>query len=52
MPQAVAWNPSLPGMKIEDTAVLTDNGIELLTVEPHWPTFEVEGRARPEVLVR
>ncbi|PTL85735.1 Xaa-Pro peptidase family protein [Vitiosangium sp. GDMCC 1.1324] len=49
---AVAWNPSLPGMKIEDTAVLTDDGIELLTVDPRWPTFEVDGYARPDIQVR
>lgn len=49
---AVAWNPSLPGAKIEDTAVVTDAGIELLTLDPRWPTVQVEGRARPELLVR
>ena len=49
---AMAWNPSLPGAKIEDTVVLGDGGLEILTVDPRWPTFEVEGRARPDVLVR
>jgi hypothetical protein len=49
---AVAWNPSLPGAKIEDTAVVTDRGVELLTVDPAWPTFSFEGRRRPELLVR
>ena len=49
---AMAWNPSLPGAKIEDTVVLGDSGLEILTVDPRWPTFQVEGRARPEVLVR
>jgi Xaa-Pro aminopeptidase len=49
---AMAWNPSLPGAKIEDTVVLTEGGLEILTVDPRWPTFELEGRARPELLVR
>jgi Xaa-Pro aminopeptidase len=49
---AMAWNPSLPGAKIEDTVVVSDQGLEILTVDPRWPTFQVEGRARPELLVR
>jgi Xaa-Pro aminopeptidase len=49
---AVAWNPSLPGAKIEDTALITDEGLELLTVDPRWPTVTVDGRPRPELLVR
>lgn len=48
---AIAWNPSLPGAKIEDTAVLTDTGLELLTVDPSWPTVQVDGRARPDILI-
>lgn len=50
---AMAWNPSLPGAKIEDTVVLTEGGgVEILTVDPRWPTFTVDGRARPDLLVR
>ncbi|MFL5349675.1 MAG: M24 family metallopeptidase [Hyalangium sp.] len=49
---AVAWNPSLPGAKIEDTVVVSDKGLEILTVDPRWPTIELEGRARPDLLVR
>lgn len=49
---AVAWNPSLPGAKIEDTCVVCDDGVEVLTVDPVWPTLLVRGRARPDVLVR
>ena len=49
---AFAWNPSLPGSKIEDTVLATDAGIEVLTVDPSWPTVEIEGRRRPDVLVR
>ena len=49
---ALAWNPSLPGAKIEDTALTTETGIEILTLDPAWPSVTVEGRPRPDVLVR
>ncbi|WP_338023018.1 M24 family metallopeptidase [Argonema galeatum] len=45
---AVAWNPSLPGAKIEDTFVIFKDGeLENLTLDPKWPNVEVEGRLRP-----
>jgi len=47
---ALAWNPSLPGAKIEDTVVVGAAGVEVLTVDPDWPTVVVAGRARPDVL--
>jgi Xaa-Pro aminopeptidase len=49
---AVAWNPSVPGAKIEDTVVVKEDGIEVLTVDAAWPAFEHGGRRRPDVLVR
>lgn len=49
---ALAWNPSLPGAKIEDTVLLTENGLQILTVDHHWPSHEVQGRQRPEILVK
>jgi Xaa-Pro aminopeptidase len=49
---ALAWNPSLSGTKLEDTVVVTANGLEILTVDPDWPTVDVDGRARPDVLIR
>ncbi|HYO56032.1 M24 family metallopeptidase [Archangium sp.] len=49
---AMAWNPSLPGAKIEDTIVVSPDGMEILTVDPRWPTSKVEGLPRPEILVR
>jgi Xaa-Pro aminopeptidase len=51
-PVAVAWNPSLTGAKIEDTVLLTDAGLEVLTLDPSWRTVEVAGRPRPDLLVR
>jgi Xaa-Pro aminopeptidase len=50
-PVALAWNPSLPGAKIEDTVILTDDGIEIITVDPAWPTIDVAGWPRPDLEV-
>ncbi|MFN6559503.1 MAG: M24 family metallopeptidase [Nostoc sp. ChiSLP01] len=45
---AVAWNPSLPGAKVEDTfIILKDGELENLTFDPKWPSVKVEGRDRP-----
>lgn len=50
---AIAWNPSLPGAKIEDTFVILEDGkLENLTLDPNWPTVGVEGRLRPVPLSR
>lgn len=49
---AVAWNPSLPGAKIEDTFVVGERGLEAMTVDLGWPTVERAGRRRPDVLLR
>lgn len=49
---AVAWNPSLPGAKIEDTFVISENQqLENLTLDPNWPAVEVNGRSRPLPLI-
>lgn len=45
--QAVAWNPSAPGVKVEDTVLLSASGHRALTLDPRWPTRLVRGRARP-----
>ncbi|NEU76546.1 M24 family metallopeptidase [Hassallia byssoidea VB512170] len=45
---AVAWNPSLPGAKIEDTFVILGDGkLENMTFDLSFPSVEVEGRLRP-----
>ncbi|MBD2068218.1 M24 family metallopeptidase [Leptolyngbya sp. FACHB-671] len=48
----LAWNPSLPGAKVEDTFVLSNGGLENLTLDPNWQSIDVNGRARPLPLER
>jgi Xaa-Pro aminopeptidase len=50
---AVAWNPSLPGAKAEDTVLLGPDGqLEVVTIDPRWPVTTVGGRSRPALWVR
>jgi Xaa-Pro aminopeptidase len=44
---AFAFNPSLQGLKIEDTFLLGPQGLENLTDDPGWPSIDVHGRHRP-----
>ena len=44
---ALAFNPSLPGSKIEDTFLLQAEQLENLTFDPAWPTVIEQGRLRP-----
>jgi len=43
--QALAWNPSIRGAKVEDTALLQNGAIEILTRTPSLPQIyaTVEG---------
>jgi Xaa-Pro dipeptidase len=38
--QAFAWNPSLQGAKAEDTAILSDGAIEIVTATPDLPVID------------
>jgi Xaa-Pro dipeptidase len=45
--QAFAWNPSIRGGKVEDTTLLHDGNIEILTATPQLPI--IEGKANGNV---
>lgn len=48
--QAFSWNPSGPGVKVEDTIVLGSAGPRVLTLDPRWPVSDVAGLSRPATL--
>ena len=45
--QAFAWNPTIAGTKIEDTALVIDDRIEMLTSTRDWPMITLGTRERP-----
>jgi Xaa-Pro dipeptidase len=45
----VAWNPSLPFAKAEDTFMITENGLRNCTWDDRWPAVEVAGRERATI---
>jgi hypothetical protein len=47
---AFAWNPWIAHAKVEDTVVIDSDGIDVLSVDPAWPTVQVRGLARPVAL--
>lgn len=55
--QAFAWNPTLPGIKAEDTLLVNGDMVETLTDTGTWPRAEFEARGGgsvhvPQILVR
>ena len=48
--QPIAWNPTGRGWKAEDTILTTPLGVNLLTNDPDWPAFQVNGRTRAFLL--
>jgi Metallopeptidase family M24 len=44
---AFAFNPSFAGIKLEDTFLLGQHGLENLTLDPDWPAANLHGRLRP-----
>lgn len=40
--QGVAWNPSIAGVKSEDTILVEETGVEILTSISEWPMIEIE----------
>jgi Xaa-Pro aminopeptidase len=47
--EGFAWNPSITGAKSEDTILVTEAGVEVLTATGSWPEWAVEagGRSLP-----
>ena len=41
----IAWHPNLPGGKTEDTAILYEDSLEVITRSGNWPeeVIEIEG---------
>lgn len=54
--QALAWNPTITGAKIEDTIIATDNGFEVVTKTGNWPNIIVKLNGKeypqPSILIR
>jgi len=54
--QGFAWNPSITGVKSEDTIITTANGIKCITQIDDWPMIDVKANgkiiSRPDILVR
>jgi Xaa-Pro aminopeptidase len=54
--QALAWNPSITSVKSEDTILISDDGLEILTRDLEWPQETVRLHAgevpRPSLAVR
>lgn len=49
---AIAWNPSASGFKVEDLLITSSTGFEFLTLQKNWPTVMIEGRSRPAIADR
>lgn len=50
--QAISWNPTGKGWKVEDTIITTDTDIKILSLDSSWPSREISGRLRPDILRR
>ena len=49
--QAFAWNPSITGVKSEDTILVAASGPEVITATGDWPQIATEtGLERPAIL--
>jgi hypothetical protein len=44
---AFAWNPSITGVKTEDTVMLRPGALDVLTATGEWPMLDVAAGGRP-----
>jgi Xaa-Pro aminopeptidase len=44
--QAFAWNPTITGTKVEDTALVIGDSLEIVTATPDWPSIPLESADR------
>ena len=45
--QAFAWNPTITGTKVEDTALVIGDRLEIVTSTPDWPSIPLGTADRP-----
>lgn len=54
--QAYAWNPTVAGAKSEDTILVENNGLRVITVSGNFPLKKIDSQGfaieRPDILVR
>lgn len=50
--QTYAWNPMLTGVKCEDTFLVKEDSMEILTHTGNWTYVDANGVLRPGILVR
>lgn len=48
--EAYAFNPSITGVKAEDTILIHDTDNEIVTLTGAWPTLSIDGLQRPAIL--
>lgn len=41
--QAFAWNPTITGTKVEDTALVDGDRVEIITSTSDWPSIDMDG---------
>jgi hypothetical protein len=50
--EAYAFNLSCPGAKAEDTVLMEDGQVKIMTRCGSWPVLTVDGRERPDIFIK